>query len=139
LANVALENHIRTFGLDRVTDLLVLNKKFPTKSFDVNAYYKDCFGIIRPEDEEAQDVVLSFTKLQGRYVKNYPLHHSQKVISETEHETVISVHVFCTFDFVQELLSHRELLKIISPLSLLEEIQEVNKKIAENHPKNGPI
>ena len=48
----------------------------PLASFDAAAYYAQAFGIIRPDDDETQEIVLSLTPTQGRYVQTFPLHTS---------------------------------------------------------------
>jgi len=125
VANVEGENHLRTFGLDRIHDLILRKQGFNSPPFDVNAYYHDCFGIIRPEVGEPEEIILSFTPLQGQYVKTYPLHHSQKLLIENKMETHFSLFLHITFDFIQELLSHGNTLKVISSQSLIEEMKEM--------------
>ena len=53
---------LRCFGLDRITDLSPSPRSFvPRASFDAAVYYAQAFGIIRPDDEEPQEIVLSLT------------------------------------------------------------------------------
>ncbi|SDE26775.1 WYL domain-containing protein [Riemerella columbipharyngis] len=67
--------------------------------------YKNSFGIVAPNDYPAEEIILSFSKQQGNYVKLLPLHHSQTIIEETDSEVVISLKFVPTFDFIQEILS----------------------------------
>ncbi len=126
VAYVKDEKHIRTFGLDRILDLELKNKKFTPIPFDIKDYYNYCFGIIRPEKEDPQDVVISFKALQAQYIKSYPLHHSQEIIKEDENETHFKLKLNITFDFVQELLSHGNLVKIIKPKSIISDFIKKN-------------
>ncbi|TAF78145.1 MAG: WYL domain-containing protein [Bacteroidetes bacterium] len=102
-----IENEkIKTYGLDRISEVNILKTKKTNFVFDVEIYFKDCFGIIKPENEEfAPTFELLFSKKQGNYIKTYPLHHSQKVVSENDLEIVFSYKLFITHDFVMELLS----------------------------------
>ncbi len=49
VANLQGENNIRTFGLERISELMVTKQVFANFLFNVIEYYNDCFGIIRPE------------------------------------------------------------------------------------------
>jgi hypothetical protein len=61
------DRRIKTFALDRLTDLEITKRKFQhPQKFDVNAYFKHCFGIITADDEEPQEIVLSFEPFQGK-------------------------------------------------------------------------
>lgn len=102
-----IENEkIKTYGLDRISEVNILKTKKTNFVFDVEIYFKDCFGIIKPENEEfAPTFELLFSKKQGNYIKTYPLHHSQKVVSENDLEIIFSYKLFITHDFVMELLS----------------------------------
>lgn len=97
---------IKTYGLDRISEVNILKTKQANFVFDVDIYFKDCFGVIKPDNEEiAPTFELLFSKNQGNYVKTYPLHHSQKLVSENENEIAFSYKLFITHDFVMELLS----------------------------------
>ena len=57
------DGRIKSFGLDRITDLEITKAKFTFPGdFDVNEYYKYCFGIVGPpEGQQPEDIILSFT------------------------------------------------------------------------------
>lgn len=115
---------IKSFGLDRIHDPEITPDTFdPPYNFDINEFYKHSFGIIGPNGQEPEDIVISFNSDQGKYIKTLPLHNSQEIISETEHELVIRLKLIITFDFVMELLSMARNLKVIQPQSLTEEIK----------------
>jgi len=92
------------------------------KDFDVNEYYKSCFGIISPEEgQQLQEVILSFDPYQGKYIKSSPLHESQEILKDNEKELLIKLTLFVTYDFLMELLSFGENLKVIQPDNLIKE------------------
>ena len=51
-----------------------------------------------------------------------PLHYSQKIISEDENGCIIELLMSLTYDFVMELISFGQEVKVIEPKSLQEEI-----------------
>src|SRR5690606_25874260 len=112
---------IKTFGLDRLTDLDIKNKTFQKKEVDLQALFKNSFGIIATGDETPQKIVLSFDQYQGKFVKSLPLHHSQTTIIDSEDEYRIQLTLCPTYDFYQELLSHADRLTILEPQSVKDE------------------
>lgn len=128
-------NFLKTFGLDRISDLDITKKKFVIpNNFNANQYFEHCFGIIVPDDNdfEPEEIILSFTPEQGKYVISYPLHESQKVIQENENEIIISLYLFVTYDLKMELLSFGEKIKVIQPQSLVDDLKQIYK-IAQKH------
>jgi predicted DNA-binding transcriptional regulator YafY len=124
---VALDHkdlRIKTFALDRLTDLEITKRKFQhPQKFDVNEYFKHCFGIITADDEQPQEIVLSFEPFQGKYIKSLPLHESQEVLVDNEHEIRIKIKIYLTHDFLMEILSHGENVKVIEPAGLIEQLK----------------
>lgn len=115
---------MRTFGLDRLTDLDITRRKFQyPQKFDVTGYFKHCFGIITPIDEELQEIVLSFDPFQGKYIKSLPLHESQEVLVDNDHEVRIKLNIYLTHDFLMEILSYGENVKVIQPSALIEKLK----------------
>lgn len=110
---------MRCFGLDRMSDLSVSNRRCPLPvGFTAATYYEHAFGITRPDGGEPQDILLSLTPTQGRYVQSFPLHCSQQVLSQTATETRIGLRVFDTHDLRMELLSMGEEVKVLAPAEL---------------------
>jgi predicted DNA-binding transcriptional regulator YafY len=116
---------IKSFALDRLTNLEITKAKYTEMNFNVEDYFKHCFGIIRPEDEKPEEVILSFDPHQAKYIKSLPLHESQQIIEENENETVFRLKVFITHDFVMEILSYGETVKIIEPQNLISAIKGI--------------
>ena len=117
---------IRTFALDRLKNLEITRKKFsyPVGEKPQN-YYHNSFGIIsKEEDQELETIVLSFTEFQGKYIKSLPLHHSQKIVKDDMQGLIISLKVYPTYDFIKEILSHGETVKVLEPKSLIDNIKK---------------
>ena len=120
---------IKTFGLDRISNLSVTESGFiyPEK-MDVDLLFKNSFGIINDEDFEAQEVILAFTPFQAKYIKSLPLHASQEIIFENEKECHLKLFVQPTEDLIMEILSHGANVKVLEPESLKNEIKMRLKK-----------
>jgi predicted DNA-binding transcriptional regulator YafY len=124
LANDLKDNQVKSFALDRLTDLEITKRKFQfPNDFNINEHYKYCFGIISPNGHKPQEVVLSFDPFQGKYIKSLPLHESQQILVDNEDELKVKLTLFVTHDFFMELLSYGENLKVIEPESLIKDIK----------------
>lgn len=103
------ESGIKTFGLDRITDLKpTIHKSKSSKDFNLEKYYEHCYGIVRFPDEDPQEILIKASRIKASYYKANPLHKSQKVVEETAEYTIFSLHVCLTYDLQQELRSHGE-------------------------------
>jgi predicted DNA-binding transcriptional regulator YafY len=124
LAQQGEEQELKTYGLDRMSGIGILKRKFKrTLDFDATAHYRDYFGITRQHDGAAlQDIELWFDRLQGAYVKSLPLHASQELISEDERGIRIRLRLYITHDFVMELLSYGASMRVIAPEALRERV-----------------
>ena len=129
MAKDSNNNIIKSFALDRLTTLEITNQtyQYPDK-YSIEQSYRYCFGIISPNDEEPQDIILSFDPFQGKYIKTLPLHETQQVLVDNEKETRIKLKLYLTHDLFMELLSFGDNMKVIEPKSLADEIKKAHKK-----------
>lgn len=125
LAKDTKDNRIKSFALDRLTHLEIGKKKFKRPiDFNINEYYKHCFGIISPEKGQlVEEIILSFSQVQGRYIKSLPFHESQEIIIDNEEELRIKLEIYVTYDFLMEVLSYGDNVKVIQPESLINDLK----------------
>lgn len=129
LAKDSKDGNIKSFALDRLTDLDIMKQGFESPdTYNIEESYRYCFGIISPNDEEPQDIVLSFVPFQGKYVKTLPLHHTQEILIDSEDELRIKLKLCITHDLIIELLSFGNNMKVLEPKSLIEEIKAAHQK-----------
>ena len=134
MAKNQLEEIVKSFALDRLTNLEITNVKFKTtKDYDIEEAYRYCFGIVSPNGEKPQEIVLSFDPFQGKYIKSLPLHATQQVLNDDGEELLISLKLCITHDFIMELLTHGDNVVVIKPLSLAKQIKEAHRKAFEQY------
>lgn len=134
LAKDRKDNQIKSFALDRLNKLEVSKTKFHIPDdFDLNLYYQHCFGVIYPNEQKTQHVILSFNPLQGKYIKTLPLHESQQILTDNETELKIQLEIFITHDFYMELLSLGHNVKVIKPKSLIDDLKASYKNALKNY------
>ncbi|RRO21416.1 helix-turn-helix transcriptional regulator [Flavobacteriaceae bacterium 14752] len=134
IAKDTKDDKIKSFGLDRITNPKSTNQKFEKpENFDVNAYYKNSFGITGSNGRKPEEIILSFYEYQGKYIKTLPLHHSQKIISDNSEELIVKLKLIITYDFIMELMSMGENVKVIKPQSLIEILKTKAQKILNHY------
>lgn len=115
-------NQIKTYALERIINDPV--PVSPSASFDIphnltpESFFKDSFGIFKLYDDKVEEIELSFKPLKGKFIKSQPLHRSQSIIIDDGNELRIKLKLQVTHDFLMELLSHGNELKVIAPESL---------------------
>ncbi|MFY0672712.1 MAG: WYL domain-containing protein [Bacteroidia bacterium] len=127
-------NEMRTYALDRISSLKVLEENFPLdQSFDRKKYFEHSFGIYNFNYEEPQIVELEFNLNQGNYILSRPIHDTQKLIKQSESSVLVSLNLYISEDFIMELLSYGNKVKVLSPKSLKSEIKDRLTKAAQRY------
>ena len=120
---------IKTWGLDRITSLKPTSKIFNrSPHINIEEEFKNSFGIYSDKDKKVEEVILSFTPQGGKYNESFPLHESQTTLIDNEQEFRIKLNVKITYDFIMELLSQSEKMKVIAPTHLRDTLIDIHKK-----------
>ena len=114
----------RSYSLDRIKRIALSEEtfNFPRK-FTPQDHFRDSFGIIRDENLLPQHTVLRTTISQAPYLRNLPLHSSQKEIAVTESYVDFELYISHTYDFIQELLSKGAAVEVLKPQALRDKIK----------------
>jgi len=122
---------IRTYGLDRMTDLCETGVVFePNDKIDVKALFENVIGLVY-STHELCDVVLSFTSNQAKYIKTLPLHHSQIVLKEDDKECIVKLKIIPNYEFKQRVLMQGPNVKVLEPDWFADEVANDLKSAAE--------
>ena len=129
MAKDGKDGMVKSFALDRLTNLDITKKIFDFKNIaSLATSYEFCFGIIGPNADEPTEITLSFNAFQGKYIKTLPLHKTQQILLDTNDELQIKLKLYITHDFVMELLSFGENVKVLQPKALAKEIKTAHQK-----------
>lgn len=127
------DGKMRIFSLDRLRSLEVTDSTFVYPSdFSPSAYFANFYGILVTDGKPKKIVIRTYKELPG-YLRSLPIHHSQNELESKDRHTDFSLQLVPTFDFIQELLLHREQLKVISPQSLRDEIASIISKMSDRY------
>ena len=120
----------RIFSLDRINKLNLTSNKFeyPNNFIPID-YFRDIFGIMGVVERKVEDIIIRTYQELPNYLRSLPIHQSQKEIQKCDNFTDFSLRLVITFDFIQELLLHRDQLEVIAPESLRDEIKDIISKM----------
>ncbi len=122
------DSAIKSFALDRLSNLEITNQSYIyPKEYSIEESYRYCFGIISPNGQKPQDIILSFDPFQGKYIKTLPLHETQQVLVDTDEELRIQLKLCLTHDLLMELLSFGDNMKVIEPKSLMNQVKQAHE------------
>lgn len=129
------DERIKTYALDRIFETEITRKKYINPvGYNPKEQFKHSFGIISSVDGSIPErVVLSFNRDQGRYVETLPLHHSQRILSESASELRIELTVYIAVDFIKELLSFGPDVKVIEPKELADKLKAMHQLAFEQY------
>lgn len=117
---------LKTYGIDRISGLEVLDREFRRdRRIDPDSLFKDCFGIWDNPDIPVEEIELAYSALDGKFLKNNPLHASQTILADNPDEFRIRLRLKITNDFVMALLSRSMSLTVIKPESLRLRIKDI--------------
>ncbi len=117
---------LRIFAVDRISNPEILNSKFrKDESLNPNDLFKNSYGIWDDDNIPVEEVELSYSPLDGYFIKATPLHSSQEIIIDNDEEFRIKLNIRITNDFVMALLARSNSLTVIKPLSLRERINNI--------------
>jgi len=125
-----------TFSIDRMLEITIGNEIFKfDEDFDAASYFSDCFGVMLDENSKPEKVLIRAYGFEPYYLRDLPLHHSQREIQSTEEYSDFELRLKITSDFKSKLLSRGEWIEILEPKALAEEIVEWHLKAIERYKK----
>lgn len=131
--NVA-ENRIKTYALDRMSDVQQCNTTFKIPAdFDPGAYFHDAFGIV-VDKGEVRTIKIKADATQAKYLRALPLHHSQQEMVNDAY-SIFTYRMRITQDLVAELLSKGSKITVLEPKELKAMMRSELKKALEYYSK----
>ena len=113
---------LRVYGLDRIRSIQTIGRTFEyPDDFDMGVAFANSYGVYLPDPgSRVEHVLLRATPRESSYLRDLPLHSSQKEVREN----VFSLDVIPNDDLVMEICSRGHRLEVLEPLSLREKVRE---------------
>ncbi len=121
---------LKTYGIERMNELCLMeDETFARRNIiNVAELFSECYGIWNDEQIPIEDIELSYSPLDGRFLKSLPLHHSQHILIDDDQEFRIALRLRITNDFVMALLSRSTSLTVIKPESLRNRVRDIYRE-----------
>lgn len=124
----------RVFAFDRIVDTTISSKQFKIdKTFDAASYFNECFGVAPNFVVPVQKVVIRAYKTEQYYMRNLPVHPTQRLIAEGDGYCDYEITLRPTEDFLGYLLSRAHWVEVISPQEVRAHIRDMVDKIKDRY------
>ena len=116
-----------TLAFDRIVYLEITDDKYVyDKDFDPAGWFRSCYGIVRDNDVPVEKIVIRAFGKEADYLRDLPLHHSQKEIAHKEEFSDFELILSPTADFWTPLMARGATIKILQPQWLADEIKKMH-------------
>lgn len=122
------KGYLAIFSLDRILDIEQTDEKYKIPDdFDASEYFKESFGMLVDQTLPVERVVLRAYGYEPYYLRDLPLHHTQREINCTDEYTDFELRLKLTADFKSKLLSRGEWIEVLEPKSLADNLIEMHR------------
>lgn len=140
LAREIRSGAMKTFGVDRVTELIITEDHFERRvDFNPGNYFDHQIGVFVDPSMNPETVTIEINKPYANRIKKSPLHDSQKIIADTPEMTTISLFICLNSEFFTEILKMGKHARIISPKTAQEKMKKIIDAILNNYNRPGRI
>lgn len=116
----------RTFSFDRILNVESTSIRFKMDElFDANEFFNNCFGIVKDEHTQTEHIVVRAYQNERYYLRDLPMHQSQKLVNKGEDYTDYEYHLCPTLDFFGYLLSRGSYIKVLEPQWVADKIKNM--------------
>jgi predicted DNA-binding transcriptional regulator YafY len=130
--------YLATFSFDRIREVTLSDKKFKMpRNFDAADYFSESFGIVVDDNAPAERIVLRAYGYEPYYLRDLPLHPSQREIRSSPDFTDFELRLKLTSDFMSKLLSRGEWIEVLEPQSLADELIAMHKNAISRYEKKS--
>ena len=96
--------------------------------FDVNRLFADSYGVYLPEGQ-ASEITLRTSLKEAAYLCDLPLHPSQRLVSKSDRDAVISLRVCPDDSLIMDLVRLGSRIEVLSPPEIRERVIDEIKKM----------
>lgn len=123
LARNTEHKNLRLYSLDRIEAVEISNTRFVLPDdFNAKDYFAEFFGIVLDESVPLQTIILRADKYHQNYMRTLPLHPTQREIFACDDYADFELKLRPTYDFYMKLMSFGNMIKVLEPKILQEEI-----------------
>lgn len=115
----------KLYALDRMESVTATEATFKLpKGFSAAEFFSTAYGIVIGGDVTPEPIIIKANEHHKHYLKTLPLHHSQRLIEETDSYAVFELYLAPTYDFIMKLLQLGSMVEVVSPSTLRQTMRE---------------
>ena len=119
------------FSFDRILNMELTDIKFKIDpDFDAEEYFDECYGVLVGDDTRPERIVIRAYGYERFYLRDLPNHSSQREIGQGEDFADFELFLRPTIDFSGHLMSRGNLIKVLTPQWLADEIRDMHREAA---------
>lgn len=130
--NPKADSQINVWRLDSIQNLNVTKLKFnKINHLNIETEFRHSYGVYLDKDKEIQEVTLSFKTTRDTFndIKSQHCLQEMHIVGNEEYRVRLKTKI--TYDFIMELLSQSENMKVIAPVTLKNRLIKIHKKAIE--------
>lgn len=132
------DKQTKVYGLDRINNLEIGNKSsLKSSNEEVSMLFNNIIGVdTRPlaaNHPHTEEIIIKATQLQPYIFKSMPLHHSQKIIKETDKYTLFKYKLLVNYELLQHFFMYMPFIEVLEPSWLREIIRNQAVDINKTH------
>lgn len=109
-----------TLALDRMKRVKDTGMVFlMDTTVSVNEYLKDCYGVMKDESLEVEDILIRAYGTEVNYLRDLPLHGSQTEVKQGDEWSDFKLRLRPSWDFIGKLMERGNRLKVMEPASVV--------------------
>ena len=135
------------FSFDRMEDIALTDETFKIeKDFNASDFFSECFGVVIGDGTRAERIVLRAFGREKYYLRDLPLHHTQKELKPRTSEarrlqeendySDFEFRLRPTADFKGHIMSRGAWLKVVQPEWLAQEIRQWHEDSIKKYQEN---
>ena len=135
------------FSFDRMEDIALTDETFKMeKDFNASDFFSECFGVVIGDGTRAERIVLRAFGREKYYLRDLPLHHTQKELKPRTSEARrlqeendyadFEFRLRPTADFKGHIMSRGAWLKVVQPEWLAQEIRQWHEDSIKKYQEN---
>ena len=125
-------DYFGVFSFDRILEMSLTDIKFKIDpDFDAQEYFDECYGVLVGDGTPAERIVIRAFGYERFYIRDLPIHHSQREIGQGENFADFELHMRPTIDLSAHFLSRGSQVKVLTPKWLAEEVYNMHMEAAQ--------
>ncbi|MCQ2230026.1 MAG: WYL domain-containing protein [Bacteroidales bacterium] len=134
--NDAGTGHTTVFCLDRIKGIRPSSHTFDYPSdFSPEEFFSFCLGVITDDNTQPKTIKLKVNAHQANYLRDLPLHESQKEIERNDDYSIFTLFVRPTIDLIQEILWNMDKVEVLEPVEVRKKVKNVVEKMSGKYEK----